>query len=66
MANIRAGKIQRYREQKELEKRLTDLREAVEQEHVDEEVRVRMGHYGMTGGSQVENGALWDDWGKSG
>ncbi|XP_052803915.1 immunoglobulin-binding protein 1-like [Mya arenaria] len=39
MGNIRATKVQRFREQKELEKRLSELRVTVEQDHVDDEVR---------------------------
>jgi len=40
MAGTRANKIQRYKEQKELQKKLTELRDRVELEHVDDEVRV--------------------------
>ena len=40
MAATRNSKIQRYKEQKELEQKLHDLRDVVEQEHVDDEVKV--------------------------
>ena len=41
MSVTRNSKIQRYKEQKELEKKLHDLRDVVEQETVDDEVKVR-------------------------
>lgn len=40
MSGQRNNKIQRYKEQKELEKKLHDLKEVVEQDHVDDEVKV--------------------------
>ena len=40
MAATRNSKIQRYKEQKELEKKLHDLRDIVEQDTVDDEVKV--------------------------
>ena len=40
MSAIRNSKIQRYKEQKELEKKIQDLREVVEQDHIDDEVKV--------------------------
>ena len=40
MAATRNSKIQRYKEQKEIEKKLHDLRDIVEQDHVDDEVKV--------------------------
>lgn len=39
MAATRNSKIQRYKEQKELEKKLRDLRDVVEQDTVDDEVK---------------------------
>lgn len=40
MAATRGNKIQRFKEQKELEKKLNELRDTVEREHVDDEVKV--------------------------
>lgn len=40
MAANRGNKIQRFKEQKELEKKLNELRDTVEREHVDDEVKV--------------------------
>ncbi|XP_052254118.1 immunoglobulin-binding protein 1-like [Dreissena polymorpha] len=39
MANVRAGKIQRYKEQKELERKLNELQVTALQEHTDDEVK---------------------------
>lgn len=40
MCAQRTSKIDRYKKQKDEEKRLADLRKEVDKEHVDEEVKV--------------------------